>query len=174
MSEEWKTIKGYEGLYEVSTLGRVKSLDRYVNCCYGSKQLRKGRLIRFIHKPNGYLMASLCKSGNRKNFYVHRLVAEAFLEKQEGKDFVNHIDRDRKNNNLNNLEWVNVRENILYSLPYRKKRNNCYHGIYGYAIRKRKGAYEVGLDKKYIGRFKTLEEAEKARDNYLKSLGEKK
>ena len=111
-TEIWKPIKGYEGLYEVSNLGRVKSVAR--------NMIRK----TYIKKDKGYEIIMLCKNGRGKNHSVHRLVAEAFIPNPYGKREINHKDYNRANNNVANLEWVTRVENIVYSLPNRPKEKN--------------------------------------------------
>lgn len=171
INEEWRPVRGYEGLYEVSNRGRVRCLDKkYFRKRYGW-QSKKGHIMACNDHGNGYKYVSFCHNGEQKNYYVHRLVANAFIPKIEGKEYVNHIDRDRGNNDVNNLEWCTVSENTKHSAPFRKKRNNCKHGEYGFAIRKRGNSYEVSLNHRYIGSFPTLEIAIQARDKYLEEIG---
>ena len=109
MSEVWRDIVGYEGRYQVSSMGRVKSLER---------KDRLGRIVKeCILKPGtdrGYLIVELCAGGKRKRLRVHRLVGEAFLPRAEGKDAINHKDEDKTNNNVWNLEWVSHKENCNF------------------------------------------------------------
>ena len=110
--EIWKDIKGYEGLYQVSNIGRVKSLDRTFINKIGHKQHTKERIMKLGTDKDGYLQVSLCdSSGKVKRFYVHRLVCEAFHENPKNKPCVNHIDEDKTNNAASNLEWCTVKEN---------------------------------------------------------------
>lgn len=103
MEEIWKPIKGYEGIYEISNYGNVKSL------------LRKNRL-RTLHKnKDGYVEILLSKNGAISSVRVHRLVAEAFVPNNEGKPEVNHKDYDKTNNYSGNLEWVTRKENVNHS-----------------------------------------------------------
>lgn len=114
--EEWRDIKGYEGQYQVSSLGRVKSLER----CYswGRKDKAQTCMPEHIMRPQdnrrGYLQVHLRRPGEHKKFTVHQLVALAFLPNPECKRLVNHLDSNRKNNNLTNLEWATDSENQIH------------------------------------------------------------
>lgn len=110
--EIWIDIKGFEGAYQISNLGSVRSLDRVVTDKNGNLKTVKGRMLSLINHTGGYLTTKIGKAGNR---YIHRLVAEAFLIKPEGKTEVNHIDGNKKNNTVENLEWVTPSENQLHS-----------------------------------------------------------
>ena len=111
--EVWENIKGYEGLYQVSNMGRVKSLERTVTQKNGRKYSVKERILKPRATPSGYLLVSLCNgSGKVKTFKVHRLVCEAFHENPKNKPCVNHIDENKTNNVASNLEWCTVAENI--------------------------------------------------------------
>lgn len=104
MEEIWKPISNYEGLYEISNLGRVKS---YVKD-------PKGRILKQAVNKNGYSNVNLCKPGDiPRNFKVHRLVAEHFIPNEDKLPFVNHIDGNKSNNSASNLEWCTQSHNIL-------------------------------------------------------------
>jgi hypothetical protein len=105
IAEIWKDIQDYEGLYQVSNLGRVKSLVRVHYC-------KKERILTNIKLPNGYIYVRLCKDGKGKNVRVHRLVAVAFIPNPENLPQIDHINADKTNNNVNNLRWVTAKENI--------------------------------------------------------------
>ena len=110
--EIWKDIKGYEGRYQVSNKGLVKSLTHVTIREDGKKLPIKGRILKPMSNFNGYLQVSLCdSSGKVKRFYVHRLVCEAFHENPKNKPCVNHIDEDKTNNIASNLEWCTYEEN---------------------------------------------------------------
>ena len=115
MEEIWKPIVGYEDLYEISSFGNVRSLDKYVNCKNNSKRLIKGKVIsQFIN--HGYKIVDLTKNGQRKHCRVHRLVAQAFIPNYDNKEDVNHIDGNKTNNRIENLEWCTRQENIIHAL----------------------------------------------------------
>lgn len=113
MKEIWKDIVGYENLYEVSNLGRVKSKEKLAwNGHHYRKLPSKFRSLR-----NGeYLDVNLCKYGKVKRLKVHRLVAEAFIPNTENKETVNHIDGNKYNNRVDNLEWNTWSENTRHAI----------------------------------------------------------
>ena len=105
MEEEWKDVVGYEGFYQVSNFGRVRSMDKKIG-----KKAYKGRILRIISTKR-YDVVGLSVNGVLKQKSVHRLVAEAFLPNPENKPCVDHIDTILKNNNVSNLRWVSSKEN---------------------------------------------------------------
>lgn len=117
MVESWKDIPGYEGLYQVSNLGRVRSLDRVVLYKNGARHLHKGNILpqRKRRRNDNYLSVSLYKNGTGKACTVHRLVAIAFIPNIENKPQVNHKDENPENNCVYNLEWVTSYENMHYN-----------------------------------------------------------
>jgi len=114
-TEVWKDIKGYEGHYQVSNIGRVKSLERTATVKNGSKRTVRERILKPSPDQDGYWYVILYDdSSKKKKFFVHRLVCEAFHKNPENKPCVNHIDEDKTNNTASNLEWCTVTENINY------------------------------------------------------------
>jgi len=108
--EVWKDIKGYEGVYQVSSLGRVRSLPRKV-----WNYTKQGRIMSPYKKKNGYLQLSLNGFGkHEKHVYVHRLVADAFVENPQNLKQVNHINFNKEDNRAENLEWVTPQQNIRH------------------------------------------------------------
>jgi hypothetical protein len=107
MQEEWKPCIGFEGIYEISTLGKVKSL------------IRKGSKIEKIRKlqlrPDGYFSVGLRKKSKTKNYFVHRLVAMAFIKNEDNKKIINHLDGVKNNNYYENLEWSTYSENTNHA-----------------------------------------------------------
>lgn len=106
MEEIWKDIDEFEGLYQVSNLGNVKSLNY--------NHTGKERNLKARNNGWGYLFVKLYKNGNRKLFTIHRLVAKAFIPNPENKREVNHKDENKTNNRVDNLEWMTSKENINY------------------------------------------------------------
>lgn len=99
--EEWRNITNYEGLYQVSNYGRIKPLSKQSGFL-----ILKERIIKPTVKSNGYLQVDLHKDKVRKKFYVHRLVAEAFISNPNNLETINHKDKNRSNNYIDNLEWA--------------------------------------------------------------------
>lgn len=118
--EIWKPVVGYEGIYEVSSFGRIKSLARTITMKVRLKEkmLKTAKIIKHGSLP--YRLALLSKNDERKTVQVHRIVAQAFIPNPENKPVVNHKDSDGANNIVGNLEWVTYRENTLhsYSKPF--------------------------------------------------------
>lgn len=126
--EDWKDVKNYEGYYKVSSEGRVKSIDRKVPHSSNLIQL-KGRILKLSKDKDGYLTARVCRANIRKHKKVHRLVAEAFLDRVEGKNIVNHLDGNKSNNHFTNLEYCTAKENHVHAVKLGLKVKNK-RGIY--------------------------------------------
>ena len=109
MKEIWKDIKGYEGLYQISNLGNVKSLERYKQN-HGVTQLVGEKIKSTRLLSSGYLVTDLYKDNKSKTAKIHRLVAETFIPNPNSKETVNHIDGNKLNNRVDNLEWATHRE----------------------------------------------------------------
>lgn len=116
MKEVWRNIEGYEGLYEVSNLGKVRSVDRWILMTDGRKQFKKGKIIAQVKRRKGqnYLSVGLWKNNKLKTCLVHRLVAKAFIPNVANKHFINHKDENQENNCVSNLEWCTALENMNY------------------------------------------------------------
>lgn len=112
--EIWKDIPGYEGLYQASNLGRIKSIERLVNYRWGYKKLLKGSVLRYYISTNGYTKYVL-SNNIKKTCSGHVLVASAFIPQIEGKNMVNHKDGNKTNNKVENLEWCTCAENMRHA-----------------------------------------------------------
>lgn len=125
--EIWRDVIGFEGIYQVSNYGKIRSLDRVD--ARGRKRYAKEIALSF--SGDGYGRVGLHKNKKRYKFLVHRLVAQCFLESIEGKDEVNHIDGIKSNNHVTNLEWCNRHDNIRHSfdnnLVRRERGENLYN-----------------------------------------------
>ena len=110
-NEEWRDVAGYEGLYQVSSEGHVKSLERKVPKWDGERTVKE-RILKPRTDHYGYLLVSLCAGGKSKTLKVHRLVCEAFHDNPENKLDVNHINENKTDNRACNLEWCTRRENV--------------------------------------------------------------
>lgn len=137
MIEEWRTIKGYEGLYEVSSYGRVRSLDRYVKTCYEAYRLQKGKILSPAKDRYGYLKVVLNFNRKCKTINVHRLVSDAFIPNPDNLPMVNHKDEDKSNNRVDNLEWCDSKYNNNYgSKNIRRRETSIKNGSWSGLSRK--------------------------------------
>jgi hypothetical protein len=155
----WKDVEGYEGAYQISDTGLVRN--------------KKG-LMKIGDNGHGYKYISLRRDGKKKNHYIHRLVADAFVDHPSGKDVVNHRDYDTSNNNAHNLEWCTQKENIAYSkihMKGRRNRTNTSTGERYICLRKKSHRYRITIDKKEYPTTGTLEEAIALRDKILREKG---
>ncbi len=115
MEEIWKPVVGFEGAYEVSNLGNVRSIDRIRNAAYGASAKIRGRMMAIRKNTNNdYLLVRLVKDGRTHHCLIHRLVAMAFLPNPLNLPEVNHRDEDKQNNTCTNLEWCSRKYNINY------------------------------------------------------------
>ena len=127
--EQWKEIVGYEGYYEVSNFGNIRSMDRVIYKKDGTHQVYRSKMVKqWLDSKGRYYMVSLSRDAKKTNKLVHILVAEAFCNKRSDDETleVNHIDKNTHNNHYKNLEWITHKENLYYSYdtmgPVRNKR----------------------------------------------------
>lgn len=159
--EIWKDIEGFEGLYQISTLGRVKSLPKYTYS-KGYPQLRKEKIL----KP-GYTGKNRCYATVRlndgKGYKVHRLVAQAFIPNPDNLPQVNHKDENPFNNNVDNLEWCSNQYNVKYSAKplsaeHKKKLSDAHKG------KSLSTEHKKSISKAGIKRFQNIEARKKQSD----------
>ena len=169
MKEKWADIKGYEGLYQISSYGRVKSLNKKG----GNGKNQKEQLMRLSKRK--YLTISLCKNSKYETFNVHRLVAEAFIPNPQNLKYVNHIDYDKYNNKVDNLEWCTARENSLWSLENmrkallkKQKPLSGHHYIQKRSENSFRFQYNKNGKSLIRKKFNSLEDAIKFRDEWFK------
>ena len=120
MNEYWKDIKGYEGYYQISNLGRVKSLIGWS----GNKYIKREKILALYKNQAGYYTVKLQIKNKRKGFRIHRLIAEAFIPNPNNKPEVNHINAIRDDNRIENLEWVTHAENMQHAWKLGTKNND--------------------------------------------------
>ena len=139
MAEEWRDVKDYEGCYQVSNYGRIKS--------YKNNLILKQRVYA------KYLYVCLCHNNKKEMKRVHRLVAQAFLPNPNNLPQVNHKDGNRENNNVNNLEWVTASQNIIHgykmNLCYANEKKVLQYDLKGNLIKEWKSTMEIQRQLKY-------------------------
>lgn len=153
--EIWRDVVGYEGLYQVSNLGRVKSLGRFVDNLVRGHYWQEERILKTCKRTNGYIGVGLCKDGKAENFNIHRLVAIAFIPNPEDLPQIDHIDADKTNNNVNNLRWVTAKENINnpLNMAHLIGENNPFYG------KKHTDATKLKMRKNHVSYYGALNPA---------------
>lgn len=124
--ERWKAVRGYEGLYDVSTWGRVRSHNQILNRKNGTVKW-KGRILKPQRGSKGHWGVNLHRDGRSKTHFIHRLVAEAFLENEEDYPLVRHLDDVKENNRLENLEWGTYSDNAYDAIRNGRDLNQQAH-----------------------------------------------
>lgn len=148
--EIWKDILGYEGLYQVSNFGRVKSL-----------KFGKERILKLTKDKDGYLIVNLYKNNKSKTFKVHRLVAEAFIPNPDNLPQVNHKDEDKSNNILSNLEWCDVKYNQNYGTRNKRIGKSNTNG------KRSKPVLQYTLDGKFVREWESYRECKRNGFNHV-------
>jgi hypothetical protein len=153
--EVWKDIPDYEGIYQVSNLGRVKSL-----------MFNKEKILKQVKSSNGYFMVGLWKEKKTSSHLVHRIVYHAFCGIKSCRQYViDHIDNNKENNNLSNLQYITNRQNSSKDKNSKTGESNIYLNSNAYLVR-----MTINNIKKSIGTYKTIEEAVIARDNFIRKF----
>lgn len=133
--ETFVEIEGFEK-YEVSNLGKVRNI-------------KSGRVLKTSLNNNGYLRLFLCENNKRKNLYLHRIIATAFIDNPNEKPCVNHIDENKLNNDLSNLEWCTVRENLIHGTRTKRAAEKCF-----------KKVIQLDLNDNVLNEFESMKQAE--------------
>lgn len=141
--EDWRSVEGFEGLYEVSNYGRVRSVDHYVKCNSG-RRLVKGRLLKICDRGNGYAFVTMGKDGRQYNISIHNAVAKAFIPNPNSLPEINHKDCNPMNPRMDNLEWCD------------REYNNQYDGRAWKSAKKKWKPVAQMLNGKEIDRFECL------------------
>ncbi len=162
MKEIWKDIKGYEGLYQISNLGRIKSLPKINGYKFQKELIRKNEL-----GTNGYLIIVLNKNSKHHSYSIHRLVAQAFIPNPKDKPQVNHKDGNKLNNNVENLEWTTRSENQKHA--YKLGLLKPYPLM---PIKRMKKVNQYTLQGKLITNFNSIKEASKTTNISITSISQ--
>lgn len=150
LEEVWKDIPNYEGLYQISNYGRVKSLERKIEhkTTYGGYYHVRGKILKPKIEKDGYFRIGLKKNGIKKFYRLNRLVAQVFIPNPNNYEVVNHKDENKLNNCIDNLEWCTQKYNINYGSGIRKRANKIKIKINQYS-----------LENKYIKTWDSIIEA---------------
>lgn len=143
--ETFVKIDGFEK-YEVSNLGKVRNM-------------KSGRVLKPSLHKNGYLRYFLCENNKRKHLYLHRIIATAFIDNPEEKPQVNHIDENKLNNDLSNLEWCTVRENLIHGTRTKRAAEKCF-----------KKVIQLDLNDNVLNEFESMRQAEQKTGVLVKNI----
>ena len=164
MEEIWKDVEGYEGIYQVSNLGRVKSLARLIEPSNGKRPYWIYECIMSQYKEStGYMNVKLSKNGRHKSAFVHRLVAQAFHPNPDNLREVNHKDENKTNNRVDNLEWCSTSYNVQYGTSMQRRKKTMHVPILCYDL-------NGNLVKEYESLSQACEELSLGKGNLWKAL----
>lgn len=152
----WKDIPGYEGLYQASDSGHIRSVDRFD---IGGNKI-KGVVLKQRSARGGYLRVGLWKDGVMKTTLVHRAIAAAYVPNPEAKPQVNHVDENKENNTAENLEWVSCKENVNHGT--RNARIVANSDRVGAAEKLRKSVIQMTIEDKVVAKWPSIRSAARA------------
>ena len=158
--EIWKDIDGYEGLYQVSNLGRIKSLPKF-HKTNTTGYMQEEKILKPQKDIHGYLKVGLYKNGKCKIFNIHNLVANAFIENPNNYKYVNHKDENKTNNRVENLEFCSFYYNLMYGTRLQRiaKKNN-------------KPILQFDLEGNFIKEYESITQASKELNNSLNNISQ--
>lgn len=157
MEEIWKDIEGYKDYYQISNLGRVKALKRRIIKSNNYRNTKE-RILKINKSSNGYLTISLSMFCNGKTFRIHRLISVAFIDNPENKPCINHIDGNKFNNTIENLEWCTYSENAIHAYKNGLRIPSAL-GKLGINNKGSKLVYQYDLEGNYINQYNGTQEA---------------
>ena len=169
MSEEWKQIKEYENLYEISNTGKIRSIDKIVNVSnqYGAKAKRviKGRMLKQTFNGQ-YYVVGLYKNNQMKQHFIHRLEAQTFIENKNNFTCINHKNGNKLDNRIENLEWctksyntIDAWKNGLIKIP--KGNKNKMYGKFGKKANASKSVYQYDKNMNFIKKWNCQKDIER-------------
>lgn len=163
--EEWRDVLGYEGIYQVSSLGRIKSLNRYVPRSRNGNMLIKGRIMKLSTNKNNAFYVELKNEFNiAKTRSVAKIVAENFIKNKNNFEYVKHKNGNVSDNRIENLDWY-TKIDVNIETNKKRKKTSDYHGV---IFDKNKNKFTASVCGKHLGTFKTEEEAVNSRKQYIK------
>ena len=167
--EVWKSVVGFEGYYEVSNLGRVRSMERTIVCSDGKIRKHKGVVLSMIKHNSGYMEVKLFKDGVGTGFLIHRLVAFAFIPNPDNKPELDHINTIRTDNRVENLRWVTRKENCGNNITHKRVLDRANSSVViakTLATKAKKNShlapkrvYQFTLDGEFIAEYSSCHEA---------------
>jgi len=160
MKEIWKSIKGYENYYEVSNIGNVRSIDRIIVDKNGIIYHRKGIYLKPVKNKSGYMQVALSINNKLKSYTIHSLIAIAFIPNIKNSPTVNHIDGNKLNNTIINLEWATKSEQARHSLKLKlRSMPNSWNGKFGSLHGASKKVHQYSIDGHFIKEHNSIIEA---------------
>lgn len=162
MNEIWKSIIGYDNLYEISNYGNIRSLDKCFLNKDGNIYRRKGIYLKPVKNKYGYLQVGLCSNNKESSHTIHSLVAKMFIDNPKNKPTVNHKDGYKLNNHYSNLEWATKSEQAIHSLNLNlRKMPNNWNGKFGSQHGASKKGYQYDINNNFIKQYNSIIEAAK-------------
>lgn len=174
--EIWKDIKGYEGYFKISNLGRVMAIERYVKQGNGMRYCKE-RIVPHHLNPFGYPCVTLCKEKKSKEHSIHRLIMEAFVPNPENKPHIDHINTDKTDFRISNLRWVTPKENSNNPITLQHCRENTYTDERNIKINAKKKelgilieVFQYTKDGVFVAHYESMQKAQAATGIYASQI----